>query len=161
MSFLPIIFLIIFCIFLTIKNKLERRKINLNFLETINLSFSIFVFSCQPEIINTLFKILSCQELSGRIYLKASLAEECYTAKHNFWIYYLCLPSFLFYVVLLPSIAFIYMIINKDRLYEIKKIRKIGFLTFGYALNKYQWYIKKKNIGQKDTNFFLGSLYSF
>ena len=143
MSFLPITFLIIFCIFWIIYDKLGRRKINLNFLETINLSFSIFVFSCQPGIINALFKILSCEEIGDKIYLKAHLAEECYTLRHNFWIYYVCLPSFLFYGVFLPSIAFIYMIINKDRLYEIQKIRKIGFLTFGYALNKYHWYIKK------------------
>jgi hypothetical protein len=139
MSFLPIGFLIIFCIFWIIYDKLGRKKINLNFHETINLSFSIFVFSCQPGIINSLFKILTCQEINGKFYLKTDFSQECYSSRHNFWIYNVCIPSFLIYAVLLPAIALTYMIMNKNKLHEIQKIRKIGFLTFGYAINKYQW----------------------
>ena len=136
-TFLPfflLVLLFLFWIFYAIMQKTGFSTYQEKLLST----FIITIFSLQPIIINYLFNIISCQWLD-KAYIQSALTIECYTNDHYSWIMKLFIPSFCFYGVLLPLIAFFYMRIHASDLNLLRHVKIVGFLSNGYRRKKFYW----------------------
>lgn len=139
MSLIPIVLLII--IFTSLITYIIFAKKGIHYLtQRIITILIITIFSFQPPIMNYLFNIVNCLEIeSEHYYLKNLYVEQCYTDRHYSWLFKLFIPSFIIYGFLLPLPCFIYMVKYSNFLHESKHIKRIGFLSNGYAQSKFYW----------------------
>ena len=132
-TFLLLIFWIIYKFFKHLSYKVILEK----FLITSAITFFFF----QPNIINSLAKVLDCSTIENESFLTSYLNINCQTNEaYNFWSYVIFLPAFCFFAIILPLVSFLYMYCNKNQLYEEKIIYKIAFLLNGFSKTKFYWY---------------------
>ena len=131
-------FLMILIFFFWLFYAIIKRKDISAYREKLLSTFIITIFSLQPIIINYLFNIVSCQWLD-KPYIQSALTVECFTDDHYSWILNLFIPSFCFYGLLLPFVAFSYMKIYSCDLNLLVHVRIVGFLSNGYRRKKFYW----------------------
>lgn len=132
------VFLIIFWIAYAFKHKMKFSKMVSNFLTT----FSILILFFLPSILNTITDFINCTNLNGEEYVSNFPMVKCSNnPEYLKWRNYLILPSFLFFCVFLPFLAFVYAYKNKESLHEERVMQNIGFLFKGYEDKYYYWYI--------------------
>ena len=143
MILLPIIstfMLLIFWIIYKAFQHLSYKEIFEKFLITSAITFFYF----QPNIINSLAKVLDCSKIENEEFLTNFLNINCNTNEaYKIWKYGLFIPAFCFFSVILPLVPFCYMYRNKNRLYAEKIIYKIAFLLNGFSKNQFYWYFLK------------------
>lgn len=138
-SFFPWIMLV-FIIFIWVLVQIVKRQNSHNIFENFSTIINITIFSMQPSIINALVNMISCIEIDKDSFYVANYTDEkCWTNQHYQWIFQCFVPSFFFYGVFMPLSIFLYMKINEKNLYEMRYLKKIGFLLTGYKRKKFYW----------------------
>lgn len=98
----------------------------------------------QGIIIFSIFEILKCDEFNSgenqkEYYIHTFLSEKCYTETYKFWFNYLMIPLFIFYAIILPLIAFIYIIIIRKNMNKKNNLIYISFLVNEYKSDNRFW----------------------
>lgn len=137
---LTFLILSIFIIYFFLSKKENDKKIH----KRIMLAFTVIVCLLQGNIFTSLFEILKCNEFHSDdnkkyYYIQSSLSTLCYDDNYNKWIFFLIIPSMVFYGVFLPSLAYIYMFFNKNSLYNNNVMMYVGFIVNGYKKEKNFW----------------------
>lgn len=128
--------LIIFWIAYALKRKMNFFKMLSSFLTT----FSILILFFLPAILNTITDFINCTDLNGEEYVTNFPMVKCSNnLEYQKWRNYLIFPSFFFFCVFLPFLAFIYAYRNKESLHEESVMQNIGFLLKGYDDKYYYW----------------------
>ncbi|EAR86259.2 transmembrane protein, putative (macronuclear) [Tetrahymena thermophila SB210] len=102
------------------------------------ISIIVFVFwFLKPSIVYTLIQGISCVNFDGKKYIQLDYTYECYTETHLQFIYYLLIPSLIFYIIIVPGIILKKISSNKNNLdyatvrqsygYIYQDYRKVGF----------------------------------
>lgn len=110
------------------------------------LTFTILVSSMQGSIFSSFFEILNCESFESEsneefYFISSYLSERCYTETYKKWVYFMLLPTLSFYILVLPSIAYIYMYkqFREKKINSEINIMYIGFLINGYRKQKIFW----------------------
>ena len=107
-----------------------------NFAQTQIITITFLLSS----IINTLADFVNCTTLNKEDFNVSYLSIQCTNnSNYLFWRNFLIFPSFLFYVILLPMTAFVYMFKNRMNLFDVNIVAKISFLLQGYKRESYYW----------------------
>lgn len=72
-------------------------------------------------------------------YIHSYLSTKCYSDYYYKWLSVSIIPWFIFYAVLLPLVAAIFMIINRQNIYAKDIIVYVGFLVNGYKGENNYW----------------------
>jgi len=109
-----------------------------NFAQTQIITITFLLSS----IINTLADFVNCTTLNKEDFNVSYLSIQCTNnSNYLFWRNFLIFPSFLFYVILLPMTAFVYMFKNRMNLFDVNIVAKISFLLQGYKRESYYWWL--------------------
>ncbi len=117
------------------------RKISIQFMkERFFLTSALVYYYFQPSITNALSDFLNCTKVGENYYLSNYLNEECTNNnRYLMWVLFLVLPSFVIYAIIFPGLAFFYMFLKRNKLYEGDVIYKVGFMLNGFAKEKFYW----------------------
>ena len=119
--------------------KFCKYRKNGNYFSKFVLTIAITLFFFQSPMINQMTEFLKCVSIENNLYNDGFPIETCTNPKYILWRDALIIPVFCFYSILLPIVAFGYMFLNRNDLYEEHIIYKIGFLLSGFKENKYYW----------------------
>ena len=116
-------------IIFSIKN-LFKKKLNI-FEFCFYFIVSCFVF--QQKIFMKLFEMINCENFIfddqlSEFYLRNYLHIKCYTQDHYFWVYYIIVPSLVFYGIHLPISIWIFTYYNQSRFRDRNINIKYNFL---------------------------------
>ena len=108
--------------------------------ESFSITIIITFFYFQSPVINALADLLSCTKIETNFYLTNYLLEKC-TNNQNYenWLFFVIIPFFCFFSLILPLVPLLYMFKYKSYLYTEKKLLKVGFLLNGYSPQYYYW----------------------
>jgi len=80
------------------------------------------------SIIKTLADFVNCTKINKEEYNVSYLIIQCSNNdNYLFWRNFIIFPSFIFYALLLPTIAFAFMYKNRMKLFEFDVVNKISF----------------------------------
>lgn len=129
-------FLLLFSLIEIILKKAIQKVILERFLIQASIATAFFL----SPIITSLSDFVNCTSVDNTFYITVNLIEECSgNSRYLFWRNVLVIPAFILFAICLPLLAFSYMYINKNRLYNQKIIYKIGFLLNGYTTQTFYW----------------------
>ena len=109
--------------------------------KNILVTLSITIFLMQPSILQSLFDILNCANVTNdSYYIFSEMRIACYTKEYNLWIYCLVIPSFLVYVVIIPGYFLLKVWIGL-KIYSSHSLfmAKVGFLIHGFKREAFIW----------------------
>ena len=116
--------------------KLTLNEAMKNFLQ----SQIIIITFLLSSIINALADFVNCTTINNEDYNVSYLTVQCTNNEtYLFWRSFYIIPSFIFYALLLPIIAFVFMYKNRMKLFELDVVPKISFLMNGYRQEFYYW----------------------
>ena len=129
--------LLIFWLLAATINKLSLKEAMKNFLQ----SQIIIITFLLSSIINTLADFVNCTTINNEDYNVSYLTVQCTNNEtYLFWRSFYIIPSFIFYALLLPIIAFVFMYKNRKKLFQLDVVSKISFfLMNGYKRESYYW----------------------
>ena len=136
---LPFIFSLFLMLFWTIYSFYRKLKMTLIF-EKCLITLFITMLYFQSPVINALANIVNCTTIENETYITHYLIEQCtHNLRYQYWIYFLIIPSFIFFAIVLNLIPFLYMAHHKSQLFSQAVLCKIGFLLNGYSRDKFYW----------------------
>ena len=116
--------------------KLTLNEAMKNFLQ----SQIIIITFLLSSIINALADFVNCTTINNEDYNMSYLTVQCTNNEtYLFWRTFYIIPSFIFYALLLPMIAIVYMYKNRQKLFDLDVVPKISFLMNGYRQEFYYW----------------------
>ncbi|KAL4503050.1 hypothetical protein ABPG72_014279 [Tetrahymena utriculariae] len=107
------------------------------------IAFIYIYISMQPSIVKQNIQTISCRQVSGVLYIKANVSEQCYTSQHIAYLLLLILPTLIVWVILIPIFFFKKMYDGKDQLDKINMQYRFGFLYTEYKKTSYFWELVK------------------
>jgi hypothetical protein len=120
----------ILSLILLIYNGMRNKKFSLfQFLMNFYLAFFIF----NETIFSRLIDVTACKSFEfddnyTKSYLRNYLGIECFDDHHYFWIYFIIIPFFIFYGVLIPISILVLAYLKKDEIYQEKNVFKYDFM---------------------------------
>ena len=69
------------------------------------------------------------------------MTESCESRRYMIWLYIFVIPAIIFFALILPLFAFMYMYKNKHILGEKEIMKKVGFIGNGLKHKEYYWYL--------------------
>ena len=110
-------------------------------LQSIFVPLLTAIYICHQNILKFLMQLIDCRELDpGTSYLYSNMTENCQSEDYKRWLYFLIIPFFVFYALFVPSISYLFMFVQRKTLFDIKIMKKIGFLAIGLNDKNYLWY---------------------
>ena len=83
--------------------------------------------------------MLRCPKIGTKMYLMASLQEECFVGRHLQHVMMLTIPQIILCVLGLPIAGTIHLLRNKDRLKDKQFQTRYGLLYVGYRKERAWW----------------------
>jgi hypothetical protein len=115
-------------------------KIGERLVDSIIVPLLTAIYICNQNILKSLMQLLDCRELDpGTSYLYTNMTENCNSDDYKAWLYFLIIPFFFFYALIVPSISYIFMFTRRKTLFDIRNMKKIGFLVIGLNQKNYLW----------------------
>ncbi|KAL4462094.1 hypothetical protein ABPG74_000939 [Tetrahymena malaccensis] len=136
-SMIPLFYLVILVILMTIYFKVFKNKI-LD-ISTISVSIIYLFISLQPSLVTQLIQVLSCREIGGSFYISSNLQFECYTPIFYRWVYLYVVPVLATQTIIIPLLIFQYLYRYKEKLSSIKMMKRLGFLYYEFKKKCYYW----------------------
>ncbi|KAL4500582.1 hypothetical protein ABPG72_003006 [Tetrahymena utriculariae] len=133
-----IVILIFVCIQILGYNMLIKREMKYNkqfFYSSIIVVFMLF----QPMIIKLLSSSLSCMQIGDQLYVSADFLRICYDSQHINYIFKVCFPIVLFWLVLVPFFLLQRMNHYKRQFNQLIAIYRYGYLYQEYRTQVYFW----------------------
>ncbi|CAD8067419.1 unnamed protein product [Paramecium sonneborni] len=86
-----------------------------------------------------LSSIVSVREISNILYIQGDVTLLFGNQSHKFWIYYFILPGLIFFGCVIPIIIFLFLLVNRNNIDQIKLRKHICFLLNEYENQSYFW----------------------
>ncbi|KAL4430508.1 hypothetical protein ABPG74_005433 [Tetrahymena malaccensis] len=104
------------------------------------ISIVVFVFwFLKPSVVYTLIKGISCVNFDGQKYIQLDYTYECYTETHIKFLYYLLIPSLIFYIIIVPGIILKKISSNKNNLDYATVRQRYGYIYQDYRKAGFYW----------------------
>ena len=102
---------------------------------------ALVVIACffQPPFINFYIQNLSCDSINNSQYMTYNLEQECWNKTHMTYSLLITIPFLIFWMVIFPSIFFIYMRKNVKNLRDSNVYQITKFFQDGYRKEVYYW----------------------
>lgn len=106
--------------------------------EQIAVSLLVIMFLLHPMLTRWAISLFTCRTLgvtadgTEHAFLVKDLSFQCYTPKHQLWMYALGVPYLLFYAIGIPLAAFLVLFHVRDKLDEKETQAVLGFLYSGF-----------------------------
>lgn len=111
-----------------------------SFLETILLDFFISIYIFRTNLIKSTLLFLDCEEVeSGSSYLSSDLSENCTSDRFQNFLFRAVTPALLFYLFLIPLSYYAYLWKERKAIFDLKVMKRFGFLVIGYNKDNYLW----------------------
>ncbi|KAL4468712.1 hypothetical protein ABPG74_005215 [Tetrahymena malaccensis] len=126
-------------------NVLVKRDMKYNkqfFYSSIIVLFMLF----QPMIIKLLSSSLSCMQIGDKFYVSADFLSMCYDSQHISYIFKVCFPIVLFWLIIVP-----FFLLHRMHHYKSKFNYLIAIYRYGY-LYQVNYFFQQFNLNQ--FNFF-------
>ncbi|EWS71613.1 transmembrane protein, putative (macronuclear) [Tetrahymena thermophila SB210] len=104
------------------------------------ISIIVFVFwFLKPSVVYTLIQGISCVNFDGQKYIQLDYTYECYTETHIKFLYYLLIPSLIFYIIIVPGIILKKISSNKNNLDYATVRQRYGYIYQDYSKVGFYW----------------------
>ncbi|CAD8112914.1 unnamed protein product [Paramecium sonneborni] len=90
-------------------------------------------------LIKMLSSVLSIRMISNINYIQGDVTQIFWNQDHQTWIYYFVLPGLTIFGLIIPVFIFIFLIVNKNNLQEIKLRKHICYILNEYHTKSYFW----------------------
>lgn len=131
---------IIFFIYIVIKIFVCRKKSPRSILATILLNLFISIYIFRTNLIKSTLLFLDCEEIeTGSLYLSSDLSENCSNDRFKNFLFRVAIPALVFYLFLLPLSYYVYLWKERKTIFDLKVMKRFGFLVIGYNKDNYLW----------------------
>ncbi|KAL4446522.1 hypothetical protein ABPG74_001263 [Tetrahymena malaccensis] len=114
------------------------------FKKSIIISGLVFIFIfLQPNVNSSLISVSSCRSIGSQNYITDDISEKCLTQEHIVFLLSFCLPFFIIWSILIPTILLYKIYKQRKFLNSVFNRVKYGFLYQEYRFNSWYWEFTK------------------
>ena len=103
------------------------------------LSCVVLLYLVYPTMVKQGLAVIACEKVGGEFWLAADLQEKCMKGRHLAFVFMICVPQVIVYVLGLPLMATLLLYKNRRHLIDEEIQMRWGLLYAGYRL-EYFWF---------------------